>query len=63
MEEIADVPFCNGQIWNNDFFSLHYIGILLLIDLSSLDFANAEDNVVTCSKDDCCGMLKEYFIK
>jgi len=27
------------------------------------DFANAEDNVVTCSKDDCCGMLKEYFIK
>jgi len=27
------------------------------------DFANAEDNVVSCGKDDCCGMLKEYFIK
>jgi len=27
------------------------------------DFANAEDNLVSCGKDDCCGMLKEYFIK
>jgi len=26
------------------------------------DFATAE-NVISCGKDDCCGMLKEYFIK
>ena len=28
-----------------------------------LDFANVDDNVANCGKDDCCGMLKEYFIK
>jgi len=27
------------------------------------DFANPDDNVANCGKDDCCGMLKEYFIK
>merc|ERR1712037_829605 len=27
------------------------------------DFANADDNLANCGKDDCCGMLKEYFIK
>jgi len=27
------------------------------------DFANPDENVVNCGKDDCCGMLKEYFIK
>ena len=34
-----------------------------LICSLSLDFANAEDTVVSCGKDDCCSMLKEYFIK
>merc|ERR1711936_912131 len=27
------------------------------------DFANTDANVVNCGKDDCCGMLKEYFIR
>jgi len=27
------------------------------------DFANVNDNVANCGKDDCCGMLKEYFIR
>jgi len=27
------------------------------------DFANTDDNVVSCGEDDCCGMLKEYFIR
>jgi len=27
------------------------------------DFANPDENVANCGKDDCCGMLKEYFIK
>jgi len=27
------------------------------------DFADGMANVVTCGKDDCCGSLKEYFIK
>jgi len=28
-----------------------------------LDFASTDANVVNCGKDDCCGMLKEYFIR
>ena len=37
--------------------------IFVLNGLFLLDFANPDDNVANCGKDDCCGMLKEYFIK
>ena len=55
MGEITGVAFCNGRF----FFT---VSAFHWIFSSSLDFAT-ENTVVSCGMDDCCGMLKEYFIK
>ena len=67
----GDVPFCNGQFQDvKHFFKIYERiskgrrgKIFVLNGLFLLDFANPDDNVANCGKDDCCGMLKEYFIK
>ena len=51
---LPNEPYCNGQFTEN-FWTW---SIILWI----LDFANPDENVVSCGKGDCCGMLKEYFI-
>ena len=77
MEEIIDTPFCNGkknwvEKWCSESmkkcFSLKPSPFLFDIYNSYFiwffkDFADGMANVVTCGKDDCCGSLKEYFIK